>query len=232
MALNKINYRYFTNKKVVEAEPQVIYANKFNETISLTKNNQNLSFDYVGFKLIKCVNTNKAIKDLLYKNHIESNIKINDVTLKQKDIIIVSAFSRISDILSSRTSGNLHTFLKNKNLIQTNYQIEEFIASKVNQYQNELDSLIDLNLSKCDLINYIDAKDDFIDQTNIIPLLNVLKTYDKKLLVIFNDVDYLKFEEVTDLLPYYNFIYFVNGFEETYKLIQNYQDFLVEYDYL
>ena len=232
MALNKINYRYFTNKKVVEVEPQVIYANKFNETISLTKNNQSLSFDYVGFKLIKCVNTNKAIKDLLYKNHIESNIKINDVTLKQKDIIIISAFSRISDILSSRTSGNLHTFLKNKNLIQTNYQIEEFIASKVNQYQNELDSLIDLNLSKCDLINYIDAKDDFIDQTNIMPLLNVLKTYDKKLLVIFNDVDYLKFEEVTDLLSYYNFIYFVNGFEETYKLIQNYQDFLVEYDYL
>ena len=50
--------------------------------------------------------------------------------------------------------------------------------------------------------------------------------------MIFNDVDYLKFEEVTVLLPYYNFIYFVNGFEETYKLIQNYQDFLVEYDYL
>ena len=71
MALNKINYRYFTNKKMVEVEPRVIYANKFNETISLTKNNQSLSFDYVGFKLIKCVNTNKAIKDLLYKNHIE-----------------------------------------------------------------------------------------------------------------------------------------------------------------
>ena len=134
--------------------------------------------------------------------------------------------------MSSRSSGNLHNFLKNKNLIETNYQIEEFIVSKINQYQNDLDNLIDLNLSKCDLINYIDAKDDFIDKTNIIQLLNVLKSYDKKLLVIFNDVDYLKFEQVTDLLPFYNFLYFVNGFEDSYKLIENYQDFLVEYDYL
>ena len=70
------------------------------------------------------------------------------------------------------------------------------------------------------------------DRTNIIQLLNVLKSYDKKLLVIFNDVDYLKFEEVTDLLPFYNFLYFVNGFDDSYKLIENYQDFLVEYDYL
>ena len=232
MALNKINYGYFQKEKVTEVESQIIYANKFNETISLIKNNQSLSFDYVGFKLIKSVNTNKSIKDLIYKNHIESNIKINDVTLKQKDIIIISAFSRISDILSSRSSGNLHNFLKNKNLIETNYQIEEFIVSKINQYQNDLDNLIDLNLSKCDLINYIDAKDDFIDKTNIIQLLNVLKSYDKKLLVIFNDVDYLKFEQVTDLLPFYNFLYFVNGFEDSYKLIENYQDFLVEYDYL
>ena len=232
MIINKINFSYLKNKEVIEDEEKIIFANNIQNKIALIKNDLSFYYEFSGFKLIKCINTNKAIKELLFKNNVESFIKINDSYLKQKDILIISPFTKIKDILNSKTNGNIHNFLKEKNLMNTNKSIEDFILEKLSQCDEEVKNVIDYDLSKCDLINYIDIKDEFVSSENIFDILNILKTYDRKYLVIFNDIDYLKYERIVEFLPFFNFLYFVNSIDEDYKKLENYEEFLIEYDYL
>ncbi len=232
MIINKINFSYLKNKEVIEDEEKIIFANNIQNKIALIKNDLSFYYEFSGFKLIKCINTNKAIKELLFKNNVESFIKINDSYLKQKDILIISPFTKIKDILNSKTNGNIHNFLKEKNLMNTNKSIEDFILEKLSQCDEEVKNVIDYDLSKCDLINYIDIKDEFVSSENIFDILNILKTYDRKYLVIFNDIDYLKYERIVGFLPFFNFLYFVNSIDEDYKKLENYEEFLIEYDYL
>lgn len=228
---NIINYQYFkTKKEKQEKETNVIFSLMSDDQICFMKNEKSLYYEYSGFKLIKCLNTNRVIKNLLFKDDIYSNIKINDLFIKQKDIIIISPFTRINDILSAKNNGNLHTWLKQKQLISINNEIENFIVSKLKIYDENISNVTEYNFSKCDLINYLDIKEDFIDETNIKEVLDIIKTYDKKYLVIFNDVNYLSYESFIEYFQFFNFLCFVNTFDEEYKLIDNYEDYLVEYD--
>ena len=131
-----------------------------------------------------------------------------------------------------KINGNIHKFLKEQNLIQTNKDIEEYVIEKLNNCDESIKNIIDYDLSKCDLINYIDVKDEFISSENILNVLDVLKTHDKKYLIIFNDIDYLKYSEIENYFPFFNFLYFVNSIDEDYKKLINYEEFLIEYDYL
>ncbi len=232
MAINKINYKFFNKKINNEEDSKILYSNIFDEKISFIKENKFHSFEYSGIKIIKTSNTNKAIKDLIYKDRYETYIKINDNYLKQSDVVIISSFTKVSDILSSRTNGNIHSYLKNKNCIKNNNMIEEFISRQLNEISSDINDVIEYDLSKCDLINYIDVKDDFVDENNISNILDILKTYDKKILIIFNDVDYLKYELVAKYFQHYNFLYFVNNNENNYESIDDIELYLIEYDYL
>ena len=119
MKFNNINLKFFQKKLKNHDDNKIIYSNKFTETISFYKNNENHIFDYCGFSIIKSSNTNRDIKEMIYKNNIETGIRINDVTLKLKDIIIISPFTKISDILSSKSNNNLHNFYKENNCFNT-----------------------------------------------------------------------------------------------------------------
>lgn len=233
MQVNKINFKYFDTKKVIENEiPKIVYKNDFNKDLSFNKNNVNHFFEYCGFSVIKTKNTNKSIKELLFNNYYESYIKINGIIIKNKDVIIISPFTKISDILSSKTNGNLHHYLKEQNCFSVNNEIETFISQKIDALTSTFNELIDIDLSKCDVINYIDIKDEFITKENIKKILEILKQYENKKLIIFNDVDYLDYDSIMDYINHFNFLYFVNDFEENYKCIDNYEIFLIEYDCL
>ena len=102
MSMNKINLSYLKSKITIEEEQKIIFTNKIQNKIALIKNELSFYYEFYGFKLIKCVNTNKTIKELLFKNNVETHIKINDLFLKQKDVIIISPFTKIKDILNAK----------------------------------------------------------------------------------------------------------------------------------
>lgn len=230
MAINKINYKYFNfdNNNDIENQELLITRNN-DDNITFFYKNISYFHEYSGIKIIKTQNTNKTIKDLIYKNSTESYIKINDIYLRHKDIIIISPFTKISDILNDKTNGNLHNYLKERNCFQSSANIEKEIIENIKKYEDKLEKIIDYDLSKCDIINFIDIKEDFIDENNIKDVLDILKSYDRKITIIFNDVDYLKYESIIDYFSFFNFLFFVNGFDDGYKKILNYEDYLIEF---
>ncbi|WP_022935207.1 hypothetical protein ACJA28_00335 [Mesomycoplasma moatsii] len=230
--VNTINYDYFKKKEKEEIKSNVIYAFNINDQIALIKNSQSFYYEYSGFKIIKCLNTNKAIKEMLYKDNIYSNIKMNDTFLKQKDIILISPFTKISDILSSRINANLHNWLKQNELMNINIELENFVSSKLQKFENDLEQIVDYDFSKCDLIHFLNIKDEFISESNIEKIFNILKTFDKKFLIIFNDINYLSYESLSKYFQFFNFLYFVNSIDEDYKIIQDFDDYLIEFDIL
>ncbi|MDE5617322.1 MAG: hypothetical protein K2I36_00520, partial [Ureaplasma sp.] len=172
---NKINLNFLNNYQIKEESNEKIiissqkYIDNFMSFIFVNANS--VQFDYFGFKIIKTNNTNISIRNLIYKDNIFTNIKINDMFIKQKDIIIISPFTRINEIISSKSNGNLHQFLKENDIFKTNCLIEEFINKQLINLPNNAKNIINHNYSKCDLINYFEVKDDFIDEKNIIDVL-------------------------------------------------------------
>ncbi len=232
MKVNRIDLNFFKKKEPIETHEKVIFSNEFQNKIAFIKNNLSYYYEFMGLKIIKCLNTNKTIKDLLFKNIYDTYIKINDTYLRQKDVIVISPFTKIKDILNSKINGNIHNYLKEKDLFNISKDIENFVTEKLNKCDISFKNVIEYDLSKCDLINYVDVKEEFVSSENIIDILKILKTYDKKLLIIFNDIDYLDFDKIIEFLPFYNFLYFVNSLDDNYKQIENYEEFLIEYDYL
>ena len=230
MSINKINFNYFVSNKHEEQKDNIVFSYDNSQWLGLIKNDKLLSWEYFGFIVIRCQNTNKAIKELLYKDRYSSNIKINDKSICISDVIIISPFTRISDVLSDKSNANLHSYLKQNDSFKLRLEIEQFIVSKLNLFKEDIDELVEYDLSKSDLINFIDIKDDFIDKNNFIKILNVLKSYDQKKLIIFNDVDYIDFNELSKYIQYFDFLYFVNEHDEEYTKIENYESLLIEYD--
>ncbi|MDE5617695.1 MAG: hypothetical protein K2I36_02490, partial [Ureaplasma sp.] len=60
-------------------------------------------------------------------------------------------------------------------------------------------------------------------------VLEILKTFNKKYTIIFNDIIYLKYDNVCQYLQYFNFLYFINSNNDNYQIIQNFEDYLIEY---
>lgn len=231
--MNRINLNYFYQnvKKTIDEESKIVFSKNFQNQICFIKNNKSFYFEYSGFKLVRSINTNKSIKDLIFNNKTWcSQIKLNNITIDPKNIIIISPFTKVKDILSTRVNNNVHKYLKEKDVYKINNEIEQFLLEKIKHLPQELISLIEYDLSKCDLINYIDILDEFINKDNIKNILEVIKTYDKKPLIILNDVDYLSYEEIIDYLQFFNFIYFINNNSESYLEIANYKEFMIDYD--
>ncbi len=176
---NKINLTFFNNylNKENNDEKIVISSERFiNNFMSFVITSSNcIQFDYLGFKIIKTTNTNISIRNLIYRDNISTNIKVNDIFIKQKDVIIISPFTRVSEIISARNNGNLHQFLKENDIYLENSLLEQFISKQLMALPNNVQNIINHNYSKCDLINYCEIKDDFIDEKNIIDILEILK---------------------------------------------------------
>lgn len=225
--MNKINLSYFEEKKYEEIKEKRKIQNSHNDTIKFQYFDSLFNFDYSGIKIIKNNNTNKFIRGLINDDeNVNSNISVNDFYIKNKDIIIISPFTKMKDILSSRVNGNVHNYLKNKSLLDSNSNIEKTI---VKEYQvfDEIFDLTDINLTKVDIINYIDIKDEFVSENNIKQIFNILNDNNNKKLIIFNDVDYLKIYELEDFLVNFNFIFVVNGYDNTYEVIENFEEFVI-----
>jgi hypothetical protein len=225
--MNKINFSYFNEEEIETIiEKSKIKTIDYATTISFNYLNNYYNFDYLGIKIMKNVNTNKLIRSLLNDEEIESNISINNYHIKNKDIIIISPFTKINDILSSKTNGNLHNFLKDEKIIDSNSIIEKTITNEFNKFKM-IDQLTDINLSKVDLINFIDINDNFVSEKNIKLILDILKNTTSKKLIIFNDVEYIKISELDQYISYFNFLYVVNEYEENYKNLIDYKYFLI-----
>jgi len=225
--MNKINFSYFNEDELeVIIEKSKIKTIDYATTISFNYFDNYYNFDYLGVKIMKHVNTNKLIRLLLNDNEIDSNISINNYRIKNKDIIIISPFTKINDILSSRTNGNLHNFLKDEKVIDSNSIIEKSITDEFNKF-TKIEQLTELNLSKVDLINYVDINDNFVSEKNIKLILEILKNTTSKKLIIFNDVEYIKISELDQYISFFNFLYVINEYEENYKNLIDYKYFLI-----
>jgi len=225
--MNKINFSYFNEDELeVIIEKSKIKTIDYATTISFNYLDNYYNFDYLGVKIMKHVNTNKLIRLLLNDNEIDSNISINNYRIKNKDIIIISPFTKINDILSSRTNGNLHNFLKDEKVIDSNSIIEKSITDEFNKF-TKIEQLTELNLSKVDLINYVDINDNFVSEKNIKLILEILKNTTSKKLIIFNDVEYIKISELDQYISFFNFLYVINEYEENYKNLIDYKYFLI-----
>ncbi len=229
--MNKINLAYFNEKEYDEIKEKKKINNSKKDTIQLKYFESYFDFDYSGVKIIKNYNTNKFIRNLINDDeNVNSNIAINDFYIKNKDIIIISPFTKIKDILSSRVNGNIHNYLKNQTLLESNSNIEKIIVKEYQEFERIFD-LTDINLTKVDLINYIDIKDEFVGKNNIKQILNILNEQNNKKLIIFNDVDYLKIEELKLFLINFSFLFVVNNYENNYEFIENFEDFIIFSNY-
>ncbi len=230
---NKINLTFLNNCLEIQenGEKIVISSERFIDNFMsfVITNADCVQFDYFGFKIVKTTNTNISIRNLIYKDNISTNIKINDIFIKQKDVIIISPFTRVSEIISDRNNDNLHQFLKENDIFLANNLLEQFINKQLISLPNNVQNIINHNYSKCDLINYCEVKDDFIDEYNIIDVLEILKTFNNKYTIIFNDIIYLKYDLVYKYLQHFNFLYFINHKNNDYQIIQNWEDYLIEY---
>lgn len=225
--MNKINLSYFKDEeeKIIE-EKKKIESNS-SDSITFHYFDSYFDFEYSGVKIIKNHNTNKFIRNLLNDDeNTNSNISINDFHVKNKDIIIISPFTKIKDILSARTNANMHNYLKNKDIMRSNSNIENSIINEYKEFE-EIFDLTDINLTKADLINYIEIKDEFVNSENIKQIFNILNDKNNKKLVIFNDVDYLKIEELKEFLINFNFLFIVNYYEDNYEDIENIEDYII-----
>lgn len=225
--MNKINLSYFEDKeyKIIEEKRRI--KNNPKDEIKFHYLSNIFNFDYSGVKIIKNNNTNKFIRALINdEQNINSNILINDFHVKNKDIVIISPFTKIKDILSSKVNGNIHNHLKNEDILFSNSNIEKIIVEQYNGFESIFD-LTDINLSKADLINYIDIKDEFVNENNIKAILNILRNQINKKLIIFNDVDYLKIHELDQFMTNFNFLFVINSYEKSYENIENFEDFII-----
>ena len=115
--------------------------------------------------------------------------------------------------MNDKNNGTLHNFLKDNGNAQRTLKIENEIV-KIYEEINYLNNVIDLDLSKSDIINFIDIKDDFVNEKNILTILEIMKVENHKKLIIFNDVNLIKYQDFQNLLNYFDFLYIVNSLNE------------------
>jgi len=227
--MNKINYDILINKKtLIEIEKIELKTTLDFSNIEFIISNKFFNFDYLGLKIIKTNNTNKFIRNLLNDQNVNSNIKINNLSVKNKDTIIISPFTKVGDVLSSRSNGNLHNFMKDNKICESNSNIEKIVVENYNQFE-AISSLTELNLTKADLINYIDINDEFVSSKNIKLIFDILKNQNKKIMIIFNDVDYFKINQCSKYLLHFNFLYIVNKEEFNFIDIINIEDYILDF---
>ena len=214
--MNKINFDILDN--------EIIIKNNENNAIDHNKNiiehkslvqfdiyNKSFIFEYYGIKIISTNNTNKFIRNIICGNLVNSNIKISGNYIRHSNIIVISLFSRISDILNSRVNGSIHNYLKdNINLGNVNKNINNLITKEYQEI-NSIHKVTNLDFSKSDLINFIDVSNEYINEENFFSILEILKEINNKKTIIFNDIDFIKYNNCVGYIKWFNFIFVSNN---------------------
>lgn len=166
-------------------------------------------FTYHGLKIIVCDEINVLLRDLLNDNNSYSKILINNKFVRNKDIVHIHSFSKISDFLNTKNNGILHEFLKNKDIEKNNLKFEDFIIQQFKEIKNDdLNKLSEIDLTDATILNFVNISKDYINSENIINLLNIIKfgTNDKPLIII-NDYQIIDIELI--LKTYINDFHFL-----------------------
>ncbi|MGL4951183.1 MAG: hypothetical protein ACRC4M_05150 [Mycoplasma sp.] len=187
-----------------------------NNTIEFHILNNIFDFSFQGLKIIKTINTNKFIR-LIFDDKGESKLKINNNKIKSKKIIIISPLTRISDILDTKTSGVVANYLKINGGLEDKSEIEKSIEERFKTKSESFQNIIDINLTKASLLPFLDVNENFVDELNIIDILNILKNDEERKLIIFNDVEYLKIKNIEKWNKWFDFLYITNSYENNYE---------------
>lgn len=208
--------------------PSVNFETNIKNKICFAIDKSSFEFNYSGIRIIKTLNTNKFLRKLFDDNG-DCNIKINGIKTRAKDVLIISPLTRINDLLNTKVSGNINDFLKTGDIGKDKMMMENEIMKIFNSKENCFKELVDVDLEKTDLINYVDVKEDFVDEKNILDVLEVLNKVNKKCLIIFNDVQYLSLEHCGKYLKRFDFLYIMNSFEKEWLEIKNFEEVCLEH---
>ncbi|WP_036459638.1 hypothetical protein, partial [[Mycoplasma] imitans] len=194
--------------------------------------------DFNGLLLIDVKNTSEYLKRLyMYeKQHETSVFEINNVDIDITDCLIITPFSKYSDLISY-TSKNIFTKLVgNINFDQDKILNEEYINKEVVNKLNETlgRNIVSLDTSYSKILkSIINISDDYIDHEFIYSYLELLHWSKEIKTVILKDFDNIDLKRLSNLTQTTNLIIMKNDI--IYDLEKHFEFFetycLVDHDY-
>lgn len=218
-----INWDYFEkSNNFNEIEEKIsFHRNEINDNIQFHLFGSIFNFEFGGIKIIQCNNTNKFLRNI-FDEYMEPLISINGIRINSKNLFIISPMTKISDILNNKSSGDLCKYLKNCDNSSDIKKINNLLGEIYYQKDDCIKNVTEISLAKTDLINYLDIKDEFVNEKNIFDILTILKTNNIKKLIVFNDVDYLSIENTKRFSSNFDFLYLMNNYEKNWEFTKNY----------
>lgn len=202
-------------KNIVESIDKISLKNK--DKLKFNIEDLSSDFTYYGLKIIVCDNPNIFLRNILNIESSYSKILINNKFVRNKDIFHIHSFSKISDFLNTKNNGILHEYLKKQDIEKSNLKFEDFILNQFEEVKNkDLNNLIEIDLSKASMLDFLNISKEYINSNNIICLLNILKqgTNDKPLIII-NDYQIIDINLILkDYIKDFNFLIFTNNLKK------------------
>ncbi|MCF0217679.1 MAG: hypothetical protein HUJ42_01390 [Malacoplasma sp.] len=174
-------------------------------------------FAYHGLKIIVCEDPGLMVRELLNQDDSYSRIKINQNLIRNKNVYHFHHFSKISDFINNKNNSIFHEYLKKKDIYKLNQEFQDFITAKYYDFNDEnIEAVSDINFEKASLLSYIDVFDDYLSDSNIDGLLNIIKEgSDDKQLILINDFNILDISKIlNNYLSSFNFLIFTNNLKK------------------
>lgn len=202
---------------------------KDNEKLSFLIDNFSSKLNFNGIKIIITDEPNLLIRKLLNDNETYSRIQINDNTIRNKNIFHISHFTKISDILNSKKNGLLHQYLKKKDILKSDLQLQDFISkSFINMEDRNLDNISSIDYSDASILDYLEIGNEYLTKETFHSILSILKdSSTDKMLIILNDYNLISIDEIA--LNYskdFDFLIFTKNINK-WILNRNYLELIV-----
>ena len=186
--------------------------------LKIIKNNINIDLDYNGIKILQCNNPNLFYKDVI----LDSSIYIDDYKIKNENIIYINNLSQLKDFMNLNKKSNIYSriieLLFEYKII--NYENINQIINIINgEYQYELLEINEGDNSKLISMFFELLNDKYLDQNLLEIILN--NVFDDKKLIIFDNIEWINLEFLSNFLNQHYFLVLTNNFE---KYIQNYKE--------
>lgn len=189
---------------------------------------QNNYVDYQGLIIIQSDNIDQFLLNL----SSEESIEINDSFLTLEDFLIISPLTKLSDLYQFASKNILYKYLINS----LEWAKEKVFNGEIlENYSDSLNSFIG-----DDLISFLPDAQKItkyifdIDENKVISKNSLLKflhnfTTEGKVNIILKNIDFIKINDLTNFLSYYNFI-IINS--NPFKLLNNWEELeLIYIDY-
>lgn len=186
--------------------------------LKIIKNNINIDLDYNGIKILQSNNPNLFYKDVI----LDSSIYIDDYKIKNENIIYINNFSQLKDFMNLNKKSNIYSriieLLFEYKII--NYENINQIINIINgEYQYELLEINEGDNSKLISMFFELLNNKYLDQNLLEIILN--NVFDDKKLIIFDNIEWINLEFLSNFLNQHYFLVLTNNFE---KYIQNYKE--------